>query len=91
MCNLWIYQWEMKNDKLRDHTDVQFLNLTAGIKLGNSPVLHHLTKVLESWEIPFCYAKLINIIYVVIEKVLEKLGNLPVLRNDCISNSPLSH
>ena len=57
------------------------------IKLGNSPVSHHLPKVLENWEIPFCYAKLINIIYLVI----ESLGNLPVLRNDCISNSPLSH
>ena len=29
MCNLWIYPWEINKDKLRDHTDVQSLNLTA--------------------------------------------------------------
>ena len=29
MCNLWIYPWEINKDKLRNHTDVQSLNLTA--------------------------------------------------------------
>ena len=28
MCNLWIYSWEINKDKLRDHTDVQSLNLS---------------------------------------------------------------
>ena len=31
MCNLWIYPWGINKDKLRDHTDVQSLNLTASI------------------------------------------------------------
>ena len=29
MCNFWIYPWEINKDKLRDHTNVQSLNLTA--------------------------------------------------------------
>ena len=35
MCNLWIYPWEINKDKLKDHTDVQFLNLTASVTLEN--------------------------------------------------------
>ena len=31
MCNLWIYPWEINEGKLRDHTDVQSLSLTASI------------------------------------------------------------
>ena len=31
MCNLWIYLWAINKDKLRDHTDVQSLNLTASL------------------------------------------------------------
>ena len=31
MRDLWIYPWEINKDKLRDHTDVQYLNLTASL------------------------------------------------------------